>query len=84
MRRAVLAKLGRGIEALDSAWAEFQEHPDTFTYEELIRYVPKAERGTWHEKAMAASEQGDLDSVIELWLGASETGRLIARLDRTS
>jgi len=84
MRRALLAKLGRGIEALDSAWAEFQEHPDTSTYEELIRYVPKAERGAWHEKAMAASEQGDLDSLIELWLGAKEIGRLVARLERTS
>ena len=57
MRRALLAKLGRGNEALDSAWAEFQAHPGEFTYAELIRYVPKAERGAWHEKAMVASEQ---------------------------
>ncbi len=47
MRRALLVKLGRGGEALDSAWAEFQAHPSKFTYEELMRYVPKAERGTW-------------------------------------
>jgi hypothetical protein len=84
MRRALLAKLGRGHEALDSAWAEFQVHPETFTYKALIRYVPKTERGAWHEKAMAASEQGDLDSLMELWLGAKEIDRLVARLDRTS
>lgn len=84
MRRAVLAKLGRGNEALDSAWAEFQMHPDTFTYEALIRYVPKTERGAWHEKAMTASEQGDLDSLIDLWLSAKEIDRLAARLDRAS
>ena len=33
---------------------------------------------------MAASEQGDLDSLIELWLGAKEIDRLATRLERTS
>ena len=82
MRRALLAKLGRGGEALDSAWAEFQANPDKFTYDELFRYVPKANRAAWHEKAMIAAESGDLDSLIELWLSAKETGRLVERLDR--
>jgi hypothetical protein len=84
MRRALLAKLGRGNEALDSAWAEFQAYPGEFTYAELIRYVPKAERGAWHEKAMVASEQGDLASLIDLWLGAKEMDRLVTRLDLAS
>jgi hypothetical protein len=84
MRRALLVKRGRRSEALDSAWAEFQADPDESTYEEFLRYVPKAERGTWHEKAMELSEQGDLDSVIGLWLATKEVGRLAARLDLTS
>jgi hypothetical protein len=84
MRRALLAKLDRGGEALDSAWAEFHAHPGTFTYEELFRYVPKAKRAEWHEKAMEASEGGELDSLIELWLSAKETGRLVERLERAS
>ncbi|HEY3823153.1 MAG TPA: hypothetical protein VGL82_01280 [Bryobacteraceae bacterium] len=84
MRRALLVKLDRGGEALDSAWAEFQKEPGKFTYEELVRYVPKAQRRAWHEKAMEAAEQGDLDSIIELWLGAKEIDRLAERLDRTS
>ena len=84
MRRALLVKVGRGDAALESAWAEFKAHPGEFTYEELIRYVPRAERGAWHEKAMEASAQGDLNSVIELWLGAKEIGRLAARLDRAN
>jgi hypothetical protein len=84
MRRALLAKLGRGGDALDSAWAEFQADPDKDSYAELIRYVPKAERAAWHEKAMAAADQGDLDSLIELWLSAKEIGRLAERLDRAS
>jgi hypothetical protein len=84
MRRALLVKLDRGGEALESAWAEFQAHPGKFTYEDLVRYVPKAARGVWHEKAMDAAEQGDLDSVIGLWVAAKETRRLAERLDRTS
>ena len=84
MRRALLVKLDRGAEALDSAWAEFQAQPGKFTYEELVRYVPKAEREAWYRKAMDAAEQGDLDSVIELWLGAKEIERLAERLERTS
>ncbi len=84
MRRALLVNLDRSGEALDSAWAEFEAHPGRLTYEELARYVPKAERRAWHKKAMDAAEQGDLDSVIELWLGAKEIDRLVARLERTS
>jgi len=84
MRRALLVKLDCGGEALDSAWAEFQARPGKFTYEELVRYVPKAERGEWHKKAMEAAEQGDLRSLIELWVGAKEVGRLAERLERTS
>ncbi len=84
MRRALLVKLGRGGEALDSAWAEFQVHPSKFTYEDLLRYAPKAERAAWHEKAMAAAEKGDLASLIELWLSAKEIVRLIERLDRVT
>jgi hypothetical protein len=84
MRRALLAKLGRGEEALQSAWTEFPAHPNRFTYEELLRYVPKAERGPWREKAMAASEKADLASAIELRLAAKEIARLVQRVERTS
>jgi hypothetical protein len=84
MRRALLLKLARGGEALDSAWAEFEAHPGKFTYEELVRYVPKADRAAWHQKAMDTAEQGELAPVIELWLEAKEIGRLAERLDRTS
>lgn len=84
MRRALLVKLGRGGEALDSAWAEFQAHPSKFTYEDLLRYAPKAERAAWHEKAMAAAEKGDLGALIELWLSTKEIGRLAERLESVS
>jgi hypothetical protein len=77
MKRALLARLGRAGDALDSAWAEFRQHSSTFAYKELMRYVPAKEKKAWHEKAMAASEQGDLHSQIELWLEKKEPGRSV-------
>lgn len=80
MKRALLTKLGRAGDALESAWAEFQEYPSIFSYKELMRYVPAKERKAWHEKAMGASERGDLSSQIELWLEKKEIDRLVTRL----
>jgi tetratricopeptide (TPR) repeat protein len=82
LRRKLLAKLGRESEALDSAWAAFLANPSNFNYEELLSYVPKAERASWHEKAMAASERASLSSLIELWLSVKEIERLADRLNR--
>jgi len=45
-----------------------------------MRYVPQSERAVWHEKAMDAAEGGDLHDLIELWLEAKETERLVERL----
>ena len=84
IRRALLVKLGRGGEALDSAWAEFEAHPGRSAYEALLRYAPKAEHEAWHRKAMDTAERGSLDSVIELWLSAKEIDRLADRLGSAS
>ncbi len=84
LRRELLAKLGRQSEALDSAWAAFLANPSRFTYDELLSYVPKAERASWHEKAMKASEHASLSSLIELWLSVKEIERLADRLNRAS
>jgi uncharacterized Zn finger protein len=84
MKRDLQAKLGRAGDALESAWAEFQEHPSTFSYKELMRYVAAKERKVWHEKAMEASERGALSLQIELWLEKKETDRLVARLHRAT
>ncbi|MDA2927111.1 hypothetical protein MYX78_07750 [Acidobacteria bacterium AH-259-G07] len=57
MKRDLLAQLGRAEDALESAWAEFREHPSTFTYKELMRYVPAKGKKAWHEKAMEATDE---------------------------
>jgi tetratricopeptide (TPR) repeat protein len=84
MKRTLLAKLGRPGDALQSAWSEFEAHPSTFTYKELMRYVPVKEKMAWHQKAMEASEKGDLSSQIELWLEKKENDLLVARLHRAT
>jgi hypothetical protein len=80
MKRELLAKLGRAGDALESAWSEFKQHPSTFSYKELMQYVPTEEKKAWHEKAMEASEKGDLHSLIELWLEQREIEQLATRL----
>ena len=84
LKRELLTKLDRSGEALEDAWAEFQESPNKYTYEELMRFVPKTERSLWHGKAMDAAERGDLGHLIELLLATEETERLIRRLKEAS
>jgi tetratricopeptide (TPR) repeat protein len=84
MKRSLLKKLGRDEEALESAWQEFVEHPGKFTYEELMKYVPKGKRSFWHEKAMEISAKADLSPALELFLESRETERLLERLRMAS
>ncbi len=84
MRRELQAKLGRSEDALNSAWSEYEAYPSTFTYNELMRYVPATGKMTWHQKAMEESEKGDLASQIELWVEEKENNRLVSRLDRAT
>lgn len=84
LKRALLVKLGYPEDALQSAWSEFEAHPSTFTYKELMRYVPAKEKMAWCQKAMEVSEKGDLSSQIELWIENKEIDRLVSRLRRAS
>jgi hypothetical protein len=80
LKRDLLVKLGRGAVALDAAWTDFKAHPSTYSYADLMRYVPRAERAAWHKQAMEAAAGADLHPLIELWLEAREIDRLVARL----
>jgi len=84
MKRKLLVKLGHSDQALASAWTEFEEFPSQLAYDQLMKYVPKSERAAWHNKAMNASEQADLNFVIELWLATKEIDRLIRRLQHST
>ena len=76
LRRELLVKLGRGDEALTAAWIEFRRRPSKDNYEDLMEYVPAAERAVWHEKAMEAATGAEAASAIELFVETSEAGRL--------
>jgi hypothetical protein len=80
VKRELLTKLGRSRDALEQAWSEFCEHPSKYSYEELLRFVPKDDRSVWHAKAMEAAERADLGSLIQLWLETKEIDRLGKRL----
>ncbi len=78
LHRELLVKLGRGDEALEAAWAEFRKHPSKYTYDDLMKFVPRARRAEWHKNAMDAAAGADVRSVIELFVEAKETERLAA------
>jgi uncharacterized Zn finger protein len=78
LQRELLTRLGRGEEALDAAWAEYRKSPSKFSFDDLMKVVPKAERAVWREKALDAAKGADLQSVMELLVETKETERLAA------
>jgi len=84
LKRNLLTKLGRGDEALDAAWSDYRKHPSTYTYDHLMKYVPKGQRKAWHQKAMEAAKGADLHSVMELFVETKELDRLAELVRRTS
>jgi hypothetical protein len=49
-----------------------REHPGKYSYDDLMKYVPKAARAAWHAKAVEAATGSDLHSLIELLLETKE------------
>jgi len=76
LKPRLLERLGRSAEALETVWAEYREHPSRYSYNDLMKFVPKTERLAWHERAMEAAMETDLYSLIELLLHTKETKRL--------
>lgn len=76
LQRDLLVKMGRGSEALSAAWADYCKSPSKFSYDDLMKFVPKPERGSWHEKAIEAAQTADLHSRIDLLFETKEFGRL--------
>jgi len=76
LQRELLTKLGRKSEALDAGWAEYRKSPSKFSFDDLMKVVPKVERAVWREKALDAAKGADLHSVMELFLETREMERL--------
>jgi tetratricopeptide (TPR) repeat protein len=86
LKPRLLADLGHGDQALETAWADYRKHPDRYSYDHLMTFVPHAERPGWHDRAITEALDGDrhLPAVIELLLHTDETGRLGQLAARTS
>lgn len=80
LRRDLLVRLGRGDEALQAAWSEYQKAPSKYAYAGLMKFVPEAERIAWHERALDAALGANLQSRIELFLETGEIARLVEAL----
>jgi tetratricopeptide (TPR) repeat protein len=80
LRPELLRKLGRKEDALASAWADFRDDPNDFSYEALMRYVPKSEKSAWHDRALTAANKANLGAFIALCVKAKEWQRLAGRV----
>ena len=65
LKSKLLAKFGRANEALEAAWLEFREHRSMYSYDDVMTYVPRAARSSWHAKAIAAARASDRDTNLE-------------------
>jgi len=81
MKRELLSKLGRKEDALKAAWSEFKRHPCVYSYEDLMKYVPKKNAQQWHEKAMQEANRDSLPGFIEICVKTNEWQMLSKRID---
>ncbi|MDM8517331.1 hypothetical protein QUF76_14105 [Desulfobacterales bacterium HSG16] len=84
MKRDILTRLGQPEEALSDAWKNFSKRPDEFTYEELLKYIPKKRRSEYHDRVLEAVSTAELGSAIGLLLKLKEKDVLAKRLRKTS
>lgn len=81
LKRDILKKLGRSGDALASAWEDYRRAPSVYSYDDLMKFVPKADRAEWHGKALDALEGADLSSRIDLLVKTKEWERLAADIE---
>jgi len=81
LKRELLSVLGRRGEALQTAWQEFVQSPSEYSYEELLKYVPKKDKESWRSKAVAVAQKESLDSgIIGLLIKIKEFNILSERI----
>jgi len=80
MKPEVLSRLGKKEDALAQTWTEFERNPSEYSYDDFMRYVPKAARARWHEKAMEIAATGDIGAFMEICVKTREWARLAAKL----
>jgi len=84
IHRRLLKTLGRGEEALASAWVRVRSCMTVDGWRELMDYAPAEDRADWHERAMDAAGMADLDEALEIWMAGGEQSRIIGRIAESS
>lgn len=77
----MLGKVGRKEDALKAAWSEFIGYPGIYSYEDLMKYIPKKDFRKWHEKALRQAQKGNLSGFIEICVKTKEVELLSRRID---
>lgn len=81
LKPKILGKLGRTEDALEMAWADFEDYPCDIAYENFMQYVPRSAKGRWHERAMnVATESADLGQFMGLCVKTKEWRSLADRV----
>ena len=83
LKREILRRLGRGEDALASAWEDYCRAPSIYSYADLMKFVPRGERREWHQKALAALGDADLSSRIDLLIKTKEWVLLASMIEST-
>ncbi|MBN2530135.1 MAG: hypothetical protein JXR76_27335 [Deltaproteobacteria bacterium] len=84
LQRELLTRVGRGDEALDSAWHKFEAYPSEYSYAELMKYVPAKKRKKWHARTLDVIATAELRSALTLLRVMSEDARIITRIQEAS
>jgi hypothetical protein len=53
-------EVGRGAEALDSAFEDYRVAPSSYTYDALMEHAPMAQRADWRARAIETARGADL------------------------
>jgi uncharacterized Zn finger protein len=64
LQRDLLQALGRGGDAFDLAWEDFQRSPSVYTYSILQKFVKKSQRAEWKGKVLKALASAGLSHRI--------------------
>jgi len=83
LRRALLVKLGRADEALQSAWADFVAFPHRYTYEHLAALSPDDERQAWRGRILEVVGRTRLEARMDMLLVLQEPDLLVTLVDQT-
>jgi uncharacterized Zn finger protein len=83
LKRKILMRLGRGEDALASAWEDYCRTPSIYSYADLMEFAPRGERRAWHLKALAALGDASLSTKSDLLVKTKEWGVLASLIEST-